>query len=206
MSLSCPWRYPWSGFCACQMFCAFASQRRRSKTWVYLECCDDEICVPSGIFPWTWMNLLCLGAELWRYTAWPLCASVSGCSSRTFTSAPNTPLISLLSISTCWFGCFQGTVRTLASLGALSTKTSPISYSGDFWELPGASAMRGKVPKVRLAVGIVLGFGMFSWVSQSGVHPDRFSVQDGCEGGWGKQRQRLPIYCLTLEISISKQI
>lgn len=39
--------------------------------------------------------------------------------------------------------------------------------------------MRGKVPKVRLAVGIVLGFGMFSWVSQSGVHPDRFSVQDG---------------------------
>lgn len=67
--------------------------------------------------------------------------------------------------------------------------------------------MRGKVPKVRLAVGIVLGFGMFSWVSQSGgVHPDRFSVQDGCEGGWGKQRQRLPIYCLTLEISISKQI
>lgn len=32
--------------------------------------------------------------------------------------------------------------------------------------------MWGKVPKVRLAVGIVLGFGVFSWVSQSGVHPE----------------------------------
>lgn len=28
--------------------------------------------------------------------------------------------------------------------------------------------MWGKVPQVRLAVGIVLDFGMFSWVSQGG--------------------------------------
>lgn len=32
-------------FCACQMSCAFASQRCGSETWVSLECCVAEICV-----------------------------------------------------------------------------------------------------------------------------------------------------------------
>lgn len=71
--------------------------------------------------------------------------------------------------------------------------------------------MWGKVPKVRLAVEVVFGFGMFSWVSQSGVHPEGgyAEIISQCrhpKDGWGKQRQRLASYYWTLEISISKRI
>lgn len=66
-----------------------------------------------------------------------------------------------------------GTFKDLSlPWGIIYKDLTHLSYSGDFWELPRASVMWGKVPKVRLAVGIVLDFGMFSWVSQGGVRPE----------------------------------